>query len=71
MVQGINKEYIFKDEIFKNKYENVNFKDNANVYNVSKELKSRCNVTNEEIIKFMKLKRATCYNIMKKKKLDF
>lgn len=49
-------------------YENVNFNDKANVSTVSRELKSRCNVTNEEIIKFMKLKRATYYNIMKKEK---
>jgi len=49
-------------------YQNINFKDKTNVYKISRELKSRCNVTNEEIIKFMGLKRATYYNMMKKEK---
>ena len=46
----------------------MNFKDKTIVYRVSKELKSRCNITNEEIIEFMGLKRATYYNIMRKEK---
>lgn len=50
-------------------YENVNFKDRANVCRVSNELKNRCRITNDEIIKFMKLKRATYYNIMKNNKI--
>jgi len=54
-------------------YDGTDFRDEKNVYKISKELKKRCNVSNNEIIKFMNLKRATYYNIMKrqKKKLDF
>ena len=53
-------------------YRNLDYKNEGNVYKTSNILKKRCAATNEEIYRFMGLKRATYYNIIKKaKKLDF
>ena len=53
-------------------YSDYDYSDERNVYINSKELKKRTNATNEQIMKFMGIKRATYYNIMKRQKnLDF
>ena len=51
---------------------NYDFKNDENVYKVSNYLKKRCKASNEEIYKFMGLKRSSYYSIIKRaKKLDF
>ena len=59
------------DKVFE-EYSKKDFNDDKTVYEVQKQLKKRCNATNEEIIKLMKLKRSSFYNIIKRcKALDF
>ena len=53
-------------------YEDCDFQNEEIVYKVATQIKRRCRTTNEYIYKFMNLKRATYYNIIRKmKKLDF
>ena len=49
-------------------YKDYDFSNDEIVYRISEILKKRCWVTNEEIYKFMGLKRTTYYNIIKEMK---
>lgn len=63
---GVCKKEIF-EEVCK-EYKDVDYQNDENVYKISNILKQRCVTTNEEIYKFMGLKRATYYNIIKRTK---
>ena len=53
-------------------YKDVDYSVDENVYKISKILKKRCDVTNEEIYSFMGLKKTSYYTILRiMKKLDF
>ena len=59
------------NEVFK-EYLKCDFSDDKTVYEIQRQLKRRCNATNEEILKLMNLKRANFYNILKRgKSVDF
>ncbi len=59
-------------EVVSTEFKDYDFHKEKDVYFVAEQLKKRCGATNEAIIKFMNLKRATYYNIMKRmKNLDF